>query len=62
MPFNNSSIVAPVAGKPHIKFVDGYWRVSPVKWQQQKSTYQFWVDAHRFVRMLNKSRFPKRRM
>lgn len=48
--FNNSVIEEPVPGKPHIILIDGWWRVSSVKYK----SYKPYVLAHKFIGRLNK--------
>jgi len=48
-PFDNTTIEPKTPGKPHIKFINGWWRVSP--WNR-KSADKF-AKAHAFVNKQN---------
>jgi len=47
--FSNQCITPKVPGKPHIVFIDGYWRVSPCP---RRGTGP-WYPAHAWVRNMN---------
>ena len=47
--FTNQSITPLRKDKPHIVFVDGYWRVSPMV----NGHWRKWSDAHREVLFMN---------
>lgn len=49
--FDNKTIVPPIPRKPHIKLVEGFWRVSPKP--RRTPTPVYWDKAHLFVRALN---------
>lgn len=48
MAFSNVGMKHVVAGKPHIQFIEGYWRVSPYRGISTR-----WNKAHRFASKLN---------
>lgn len=55
--FSNSSMKPLRSNKPHIAFIDGYWRVSPMPAQYLRThayLYDKWQNAHRFVYRMNK--------
>lgn len=56
MSFTNSSIVPVVLHKPHIVFIDGYWRVSPLHRPITPSKSALWTKAHSYVGTLNNYR------
>ncbi len=47
--FANKNIIEKKYGKPHIVFIEGYWRVSPWK----RGTGSLYYETHAFVRRLN---------
>lgn len=47
--FTNQCIKPLREDKPHIVFIDGYWRVSPMV----KGRWRAWSDAHREVWRMN---------
>lgn len=50
--FSNATIKAKARGKPHIVFVDGYWRVSPIRFKDSMPLAHYemrrdrWGKAH----------------
>lgn len=56
VPFSNSAIVPVRPGKPHIKFVRGYWRVSVFNFKRhvkQSEVLKNYADAYTFINRLN---------
>lgn len=58
MAFSNEIMIAPVKGKPHIAFIDGRWRVSPLNKTNRKNdlSYALWTAAHAYTTMMNGKR------
>lgn len=50
--FNNRTVKPPRKGKPHIKFVGDWWRVSP-QLRPYHQTALPWQKAHAFAQRLN---------
>lgn len=52
MSFDNSTMLAPRKGKPHIQLIGGLWRVSAYhkRWRKQLDR---WNDAHKFIQPWN---------
>jgi len=51
--FNNSVIIPLRLNKPHIVFMQGYWRVSSLKIAENKCPVAWFGEAHLFVNKLN---------
>lgn len=54
--FNNQSILPKVKGKPHIVYVAGYWRVSPLP-MGGSFTLAHWGMAHDWVNQANQTKW-----
>lgn len=51
--FKNTMIIPVCASKPHIIYIDGWWRVSSLKRAKAPYTYRNWLEAHEFTNKLN---------
>lgn len=49
MAFSNQTIKPPRAHKPHIVFIDGWWRVSSLCPKARIKYAQRWNKAHDFI-------------
>lgn len=63
MGFDNRDMPSKVRGKPHIALIDGWWRVSSIRWKAQafgrvptgapQVAHDRWNAAHQFIQPLN---------
>lgn len=54
MEFSNARMRVPRPGKPHIAFIQGYWRVSPLPNPYCPKLASYWFDAYQVIGRLNK--------
>lgn len=64
MAFDNKTMPTKVSGKPHIAMIDGWWRVSSIRWKRQvygrvptgapQVAHDRWNAANRFIQPLNR--------
>lgn len=59
--FCNSEIKAPRPNKPHIVFIDGWWRVSKMHKRTSSDLRIRWYTAHSFICNLNACPSPEAR-
>lgn len=65
MAFDNKTMPTKVPSKPHIAFIDGWWRVSSMRLKQQRYRkppphahyvlHERWNKAHAFIYRLNEA-------
>lgn len=61
MGFSNKCITPRRRDYPHIVFMSGLWRVSPLSWKKNHRFRVRWNQAHEIVRGMNERLLARRR-